>query len=507
LGKNINTDGHETGASISVKGDKLYFASDREGGFGGLDLYVSERKKNGKWGEAVNLGPRVNTIYDEDSPLINPEGNVLTFSSKGQNTMGGFDVFTSRLDEPSQSFAVPENKGYPLNTVQSDNTYTSAPDGHAYYSSYRENGTGDLDIFVIKQGPPIPEIEQKQREEFKELAKVQAPLMEDRVNQMAKDSTYIQAAEAERQVRTENETMKDMALAETQTPPVATPVKETKAVSTPAKSPAMVQDNSGPASGSKEEDENLPGDFEVMVLEPGSGVEENETGKGYFHYNPETDMEMTRPVKKETILRLLVLDTDTRLPIDGELLFTDQNTREEIRPVRVRNGVYELALTHEVAKDFMISVEKSGFHFKNIMVNVPPAPGNSNLLYTRNIELKKHTLNKPRILRNVYFDFDEASLSERSLFELDMLKKMLEENDRLVIEVAGHADNMGQDKYNLELSRKRAAKVVEYLASKGIDKARLRAQGYGEAKPVPGTDNTASGRSVNRRTEFPILAQ
>jgi outer membrane protein OmpA-like peptidoglycan-associated protein len=88
-----------------------------------------------------------------------------------------------------------------------------------------------------------------------------------------------------------------------------------------------------------------------------------------------------------------------------------------------------------------------------------------------------------------------------------MLHKMMAENDKLIIEVSGHADFLGENEYNNQLSKARAEKVVSYLTSKGIDKSRLRAQGYGENKPVKGTDDSEEGRSLNRRTEFMIMAQ
>lgn len=483
-GSNINSDSRETSACFSAKGDKLYFASDRPDGFGGLDLYVSEKKSNGKWASAVNLGSLVNTSYDEEAPSINAEGNMLIFSSKGHKSIGGYDIFMAKWDTSAKAFKVPENMGVPINSVEDDHTYNTDPDGQAYYASFREKGLGDMDIFVLRQGPPVPEEEKKQREEFKQIAKVQAPLMEDRVNTMATDTSAVQAVEADRIAKLETAAKVEM----------AKEVVQAEAPAATAEVPKTAQAVPG-------------GNFEVLVMEPGNDAGEAASGQGYFKYDPGRDMEAVAPAKKETIVRVLILDTDTRLPLDGELTFTDQDTKEEIKPLRVRNGVYELAIVNHTAKDFMVSVQKEGFHFKNIMVNVPAASATRSILLARNIELKKHTLNKPRILRNVYFDFDEAELSERSVFELEMLKKMMEENQRLIIEVAGHADFMGVEKYNLELSQKRAEKVVEYLASKGIDKGRLRAQGFGEAKPAPGTDETENGRSLNRRTEFMILAQ
>ncbi|HOY96516.1 MAG TPA: hypothetical protein PK509_12305, partial [Catalimonadaceae bacterium] len=201
MGKNINTSSRETAAYVTAKGNKIFFISDRSGGFGGTDIYYSERRSNGNWGSAVNLGPKVNTIYDEDAPSLNKEGNALYFSSKGHKAMGGFDVFRATWDAGNQVFKSPENLGFPINSVDDDNTYVSSPDKDkslAYYSSFKENGVGDLDIYQILQGAPVPDSVKKAREEFKELAKANVPLMENEVNELSEDSSATKAAEADR---------------------------------------------------------------------------------------------------------------------------------------------------------------------------------------------------------------------------------------------------------------------------------------------------------------------
>jgi len=478
LGKNINTSSMEAGAFITGNGKKLYFASDRSGGFGGLDLYMSERRTNGKWGAAVNLGPKINTIFDEDAPSIGKEGDRIFFSSKGHKAMGGYDIFTAKWDEANQSFKNPENLGFPINSSDDDNTYITSPDsGIAYYSSFRENGAGDLDIFHLMQGAPLPDSVKKDREEFKELAKENVPLMEDRINSMANDSSAVEAREADRVVKTEQLAAEFLG-------------EENSAQKTSAQ--PMI------ASGKK--------DFEVKLIE-NEPIASTENGMGYFMYDPHKDLEHVKNETKDTYVRILIMDTDSKIPLDGNVVFIDQDTKEKITPSRVRNGVFEIKLNNRVSKDLMVSVEKDGFHFKNIMINIPQASAQRNIFVTRNIELKRHTLNKSRILRNVYFDFDQAELSDRSHHELEMLEKMLHENEKLIIEISGHADFLGEDDYNNKLSRARAEKVVAYLSSKGIDKSRLRAQGYGEKKPATGTDNTEEGRSLNRRTEFMIMAQ
>jgi len=148
LNENINTKYWEPSAFISADGNTLYFTSDRPGGLGGSDLYVSTLTTEGDWGKAVNMGPNINTPYDEDAPFIHPDGVTLSFSSNGHNTMGGFDIFTSLLSDEG-TWSEPVNAGYPLNTTYDDIFYVVSPDNRtAYFSSFRADGFGEKDNYM-----------------------------------------------------------------------------------------------------------------------------------------------------------------------------------------------------------------------------------------------------------------------------------------------------------------------------------------------------------------------
>jgi outer membrane protein OmpA-like peptidoglycan-associated protein len=156
--------------------------------------------------------------------------------------------------------------------------------------------------------------------------------------------------------------------------------------------------------------------------------------------------------------------------------------------------------------EFKVKVDKMGYFFKNIRILVPSAGKKKSILIARNVELRKHMMNRPRILRNVFFDFDKTVVKEESNEELDLLFKTLSESPNMIIEVSGHADYIGNEKYNYNLSYSRAKNVVSYLVGKGIDKARLRPSGYGENIPAV-DEETDEARAKNRRSEFTILAQ
>jgi outer membrane protein OmpA-like peptidoglycan-associated protein len=138
----------ESTASITPDGKTIYFASDRIGGQGGLDIYKMQMQANGSWGAAVNLGPDINTKADEDAPFIHPDQKTLFFTCDGHNSMGGRDIFVTRF--VNNKWTSPENMGYPVNTTANDNYFTLIADGtRAYFSSDRKGGMGGQDIYTL----------------------------------------------------------------------------------------------------------------------------------------------------------------------------------------------------------------------------------------------------------------------------------------------------------------------------------------------------------------------
>jgi hypothetical protein len=149
LSSNVNSTYDESHASISSDGSTLYFSSNRPGGFGGYDIYISKQLPNGDWSLAQNAGPVINTEFDDSGPFIHPDGSTLYFSSKGHNSMGGYDLFFSILKDDG-TFTRPENMGYPINSIDDDIFYVLSADGkRAYYSTIQPDGLGGKDIYLM----------------------------------------------------------------------------------------------------------------------------------------------------------------------------------------------------------------------------------------------------------------------------------------------------------------------------------------------------------------------
>jgi outer membrane protein OmpA-like peptidoglycan-associated protein/Tfp pilus assembly protein PilF len=147
MGGKINSDQWDSQPCLSPDKRDLYFASRRPGGFGGSDLYISHLLSNGQWSEPENLGPGINTSGDEACPFIHADNQTLFFTSNGWQGYGEDDLFYARKG-PRGDWSIPENLGYPINTIYKEGTLFIAADGKtAYYASDRNDSKGGLDIY------------------------------------------------------------------------------------------------------------------------------------------------------------------------------------------------------------------------------------------------------------------------------------------------------------------------------------------------------------------------
>ncbi|MFN3404404.1 MAG: hypothetical protein ACK40G_09950 [Cytophagaceae bacterium] len=147
----INSKYWESSACFSHDGRILFFTSNREGGYGGTDIYYSKQINKGIWAEPINMGPKINTAYDEESPFLHPDGKTLYFSSNGHKSMGGFDIFVSHFNEEKQEWSRPENLGFPVNSAHDDIYFSWSADGKkCFFSSIRLEGFGNKDIYTAE---------------------------------------------------------------------------------------------------------------------------------------------------------------------------------------------------------------------------------------------------------------------------------------------------------------------------------------------------------------------
>ncbi len=364
MGPVVNSSKWDSQPSVSSDGKTLYFASNRSGSKGGMDIWKSSKNEKGEWTTPVNMGDSINTNNGEMSPFIHPDDQTLYFASTGHMGLGGFDIFYSRKDS-NGVWGKPVNIGYPINTFADESYLIVNSFGNiAYFSSDRPGGKGGMDIYSF-------------------------PLYE---KARPKRVTYFKG------------TVYD---------------KLTK--------------------------EKLAAKIELIDLKTGTTFIESASD-----------------------------------PLNGEFL---------------------VCLPTE--KDYALNVSKDGYLFYSENFTLTGTHSNSDP-FLKNIPLLPIKVGESVVLKNIFFDTDKFELKPESTTELEKLTDLLNKNPKMEIEISGHTDNVGEDKYNQILSENRAKAVYDYLINHGIAKERLSYKGYGVSKPID-TNQTEQGRANNRRTEFKVI--
>ena len=312
---------------------------------------------------------------------LHPDGVTLYYSGKGNNSMGGYDIFKSTFE--NGKWQSPVNLGYPINGPDDDAFFVVSGSANcAYFASEKPGGYGESDIYKITF-----------------LAHKQ-----DSIANLNKDDTST------------------------------------------------------------------------------------------------TELEIKSA--KLTILKGVISDEKTNEPIESniELIDNEKNTVVTTFKSNSNTGKYLVALPS--GKNYGVAVKHEGYLFHSENFIIPETKEFQE--FTLNIRLKKLDVGNSIVLKNIFFDFGKAILSPESTSELDRLITLLKENPKLKIELSSHTDNIGAPEYNFNLSVNRSKSVMAYLINKGLSEKRLVANGYGETKSIA-TNDSETGRQMNRRIEFKIL--
>jgi len=464
----INSSFEEKSVTISKDEKTLYFTSNRPGGYGGTDLYRATKDSRGEWSTVKNLGPEINTEFDEDGPFIDFDGVTLYFSSKGHKGMGGHDIFKATYDPAKNEWSKPENLGYPINTPDDDIYFIVSQDGkRAYYSSVREDGMGYQDIYIIT----IPE-------GIKNLEPLTAKAPQPQTADSAKLTSPNTIKPVENPVATTTPPKTDPTKMEpTKTEPKTDPAKTNPVKTTPKTEPAKTQPKTDPAKTNV-----------VAKTDPAKTTPKAEPKK------------VIKPIKYQ----VAIVDENGK-PLSAKVRMQGAKDNVIVSMKPIGSGVYEFAVKSDKAKDYRLTVEAEGYVFQNVNVNIEGATENDKVL-DRKIEMRRLSVGTTSILRNVYFDFNKATFTTEAYPELNKLEAMMRQNQNLMVEIGGHTDAVGGKPYNTYLSQRRAEAVKDYLTKKGIDARRVKAKGYGETKPLASNDDESEGREFNRRVEFRVLS-
>ncbi|HNY44112.1 MAG: OmpA family protein [Bacteroidota bacterium] len=368
---NVNTKYHESMAGISYDNKTLYFISDNPAtSIGGRDIFYATLDKNGNWSSPVNLGPVVNTPYDEVDFFLHPDGRTMYFCSKGHNSMGGLDIFKT-VKNADGEWTTPVNLGYPINTPLDDAFYVTTASGTtAYYASVRPEGYGLLDLYELK-----------------------------------------------------------------------------------------------------------------------------------YHVDKETQKEEDKVLV--TLVKGVVRDATTTFPLEAKIEIIDNSIDEVIAEFITNSQTGGYLINLPSGKNYGLNVSKEGYLFHSENFNIADTAEYNEAVI--DVNLQRIEVGITVVLKNIFFDYDRATLRPESFAELNRVLAILNDQPKLKIEISGHTDDRGSLEYNKKLSRERAQSVVDYLIEKGVDKNRLTYEGYAFEKPIA-TNETDEGRQMNRRVEFKVIA-
>lgn len=433
---------------ITPDGQGLYFSSNRPGGWGGMDIYYSQRLPDGLWSAPKNAGPRINSSADELFPFIDGNGK-LYFSSNGWGSLGGLDIFEIELND---STALPFNPGAPINSAFDDFSLIVLPgQAKGYFSSNRENAGMDDDIYEFIGFKPrqlpvqLYVIDSLSRENISQVVFWPHP-----------DSSGIKLANGRSTL---------------QLIPGQDYLFRTQA---PNYKPAQKAFSMGKKDS-------------VVVIE------------------------MVEQIRA-CIVQGTISDKITGAPIDSAyLVITRLGSSDTLFHLFTAADGFYRYISLPANQTFVLSVIRNGYFAQNIQLKTGVCKATKAVLYDylRDFVLEPIIIGKAFKIDNIYFDLNKWNIRKDAAKELDKIVKILEDNPEIIIELSSHTDARGNDASNELLSDRRAKSSVAYIISKGISSSRITAKGYGETRLVNRCGNNVKcsekEHQENRRTEFQVV--
>lgn len=466
----VNTEAWETHCTMTPDGQNLYFVSDREGGYGGRDIYRLVKLPNGEWSQPQNMGPTINTPYDEDSPFIAVNNKTLYFSSNGPKSMGGFDVFVSFVDE-DMKWSTPVNLGYPINSTGDDIFYTTTIDGlRGYLTSFRKDGYGEKDIYEIQNdylgNRPISSLKGK-------FFSLTGQPLSDNLNVKVICPNCELESQKDINPRIKNSTF--------------------FAVLARCKDYEIQFYDGDVLLGSEKfvtqcnnENEEIVKNFYIGNYELVGTVADSRT------------LEMIEGSKVE-FLNPLTNEVVATYNTDGTGGFASNYLDDKKHGDRI---------------ELMVRVSKDDYLTQSFILD-------TTLGDVAKIQVD-YLLSKTDIgtdigavikLNPIYFDLDKSNIRPDAAEELDKIVKIMNENPTLEIELGSHTDCRASKSYNMALSNRRAKSSAAYIKKRITNPSRIYGKGYGESQLVNDcgcegnvvSDCTEEQHQANRRTEFKIV--
>lgn len=493
---------------LSPDGQRLYFASNMPGGYGGMDLYASELE-NGRWSLPANLGPLVNTEGNEIFPYTD-QGNRLYFASNGHIGLGGLDIYyTTQSAKALDSWNMPVNLGYPINSNADDFGISFGGDlSWGFFSSDRDGGIGRDDVYGFQKSASPVEIVITD-------ANTKLPIIGAKITNKTSGLSMTTGPDGKIAFDMRSAECADFVVEKKNYEPAAKTgctEKVNTSTITRIEIPLTKQTNFSLQGIVFDMTDGLPAEAARVTLVNDCGKEIPEaivTGNdGRYKFKLAKGCCYTVKAVK-----------------DGFIAGTSTNicTKELSKNATLKANLN--LLPYLDGDGFIVGKTDEGPIFNpesGLYLNPDGTPANfdlgNGLVVQDGVLLDNGAPSKPAkgdwergskgFLVNLYYDFNQASVSGESRPELEKLLRTLQENPDFQVEISAHTDARGSDEYNLDLSQRRADWVVSWLVGHGIAQERLTGRGYGETQLVnrcdDGVECTEEEHQLNRRTEFRV---
>jgi outer membrane protein OmpA-like peptidoglycan-associated protein/tetratricopeptide (TPR) repeat protein len=464
--------------AVSADGKYLYFVSDKGGGEGGTDIWVSKRTKDG-WSRTKNLGMNVNTAANEGYPFIDKNGK-LYFCSKGHPGYGGFDIFMTEQDE-SGEWKKPINLGSPINSPRDDiSIFIDRKAGKGMFTSNRSGGDDDIYLFEIldearKKKEVIAAVPVVAKTEVIEETKV----IEEEIQESAviainvkEEEKVIEEAKPKKEKKPKEKKAKKVKKEK---------IKEEIVV---VEKVRAIEEGKVEKPKEKKFKEVIEEEASTVVIEEKT----EETAKTQI-----VEKEKVAKVKKEkkTKKKKEKKPKKVKTPVKEETIIEEEKNSSE--PQIIPETPILLATMEEANQDKEVSLPD--FYYLSEIVKMAD-----------NGKIQAKQIFR---LEDVKYDFEVYQVTPEVAKQLDIIADFLTKNENVKIEIGAHTESKGNDKNNLILSRYRAQAAVAYLKKQEIDKSRLTYKGYGEQEIlnhcVNDADCSTKEHAYNQRLEMKIL--
>jgi len=440
------------------------------------DIFIS-KKEDGQWGKVKNAGQSMNTIGNEGAQSLSLDSRYMFFVACDRRTgLGGCDIYYCIRQGDDWSAAI--NPGITLNTKHWETCPSLSPTGDVlYFASNRPGGKGKSDIWKSKVT-----IMDNGMLQFSEPENLD-PVINTKEDEF---SPFIHADN--HSLFFSSKGHKGLGGYD-----IFVSYRNENTWSEPR--------NLGyPINTCKDDIGFVVNAYGDKAYFSSDGQENN--GQGRDIYEIKLGEGNFRPAKKMKYAKGKIVDAETKKPMQAKIdIFSIKSNETVFRSMSDKKDGEFVACVPE-DEDFGIHVNKKGYLFHSDYF----ATRDSFKFEKKGVKMEKIEIGKKIILKNIFFDFDKFTLKKESYMELDRLVAFLKENPRVRIELSGHTDIKGSHDYNITLSENRALAAFNYLVNKGIAKNRMEHKGYGPDKPI--ADNaTDEGRALNRRTEITIIGK